>query len=77
MTFRTFTTIALAAGLLTASAAYAQQQPPAPLNLDAVPDEMPFATPYGTPITLEWAQGLIQAAIAEAGLADEHCGPRS
>jgi uncharacterized protein GlcG (DUF336 family) len=52
--------------LLTASAAYAQQQPAAPPNLDAVPDKMPFATPYGTPITLDRAQGLIQAAVAEA-----------
>jgi uncharacterized protein GlcG (DUF336 family) len=34
--------------------------------LDAVPDKMPFATPYGTPITMERAQGLIQAAVAEA-----------
>jgi uncharacterized protein GlcG (DUF336 family) len=66
MNLRTFTTIALAAGLLTASAAYAQQQPAAPPNLDAVPDKMPFATPYGTPITLDRAQGLIQAAVAEA-----------
>jgi len=63
MTLRTFATIAFAGGLLTASAAYAQQ--PAPPNLDAVPDKMPFATPYGTPITLERAQGLIQAAVAE------------
>jgi glc operon protein GlcG len=65
MTLRTFATIALATGLLTASAAYAQQQPPAPPNLDAVPDKMPFATPYGAPITLDRAQGLIQAAVAE------------
>jgi uncharacterized protein GlcG (DUF336 family) len=66
MTLRTFATFALAAGLLTASAAYAQQQPPAPPNLDAVPDKIPFATPYGAPITLERAQGLIQTAVAEA-----------
>jgi glc operon protein GlcG len=26
---------------------------------------MPFATPYGAPITLDRAQGLIQAAVAE------------
>jgi hypothetical protein len=40
MTLRTLTTIALAAGLLTAGAAFAQQQPAAPAappNLDAVP----------------------------------------
>jgi len=64
MTLRTFATIAFAGGLLTASAAYAQQ--PAPPNLDAVPDKMPFATPYGTPITLDRAQSLVQAAVAEA-----------
>lgn len=67
MTLRTLTTIALGAGLLVAGAAFAQQQPPpgAP-NLDAVPDKMPFATPYGAPITMERAQAAIQAAVAEA-----------
>jgi uncharacterized protein GlcG (DUF336 family) len=63
------TAIALAAGLFAAGSAYAQQQaaaPAAPLNLDAVPDKMPFATPYGTPITMERAQVLVQAAVAEA-----------
>jgi glc operon protein GlcG len=67
MTLRTFTKIAFAAGLLTASAALAQQQPPAGApDLNAVPDKMPFATPYGAPITMDRAQGLIQAAVAEA-----------
>ena len=67
MTLRTFAKLAFAAGLLTASAAFAQQQPLAGApNLDAVPDKMPFATPYGAPITMERAQGLIQAAVAEA-----------
>jgi len=27
---------------------------------------MPFATPYGAPITMERAQAAIQAAVAEA-----------
>jgi uncharacterized protein GlcG (DUF336 family) len=69
---RTLTTIALAAGLLAAGAAFAQQQPAAPAapaappSLDAVPDKMPFATPYGAPITMERAQAAIQAAVAEA-----------
>ena len=40
--------------------------PAAPPNLDAVPDKMPFATPYGMPITMERAQVLIQTAVAEA-----------
>jgi glc operon protein GlcG len=72
MTLRMFTAIALAAGVLAAGAAYAQQQPAAPAapaaapDLNAVPDKMPFATPYGTPVTMERAQAAIQAAVAEA-----------
>jgi uncharacterized protein GlcG (DUF336 family) len=71
MTLRMFTAIALAAGVLAAGAAYAQQQPapaaaPAAPDLNAVPDKMPFATPYGTPIAMERAQTAIQAAVAEA-----------
>ena len=69
MTLRIFTAIALAAGVFVAGAANAQQQPAAPAappNLDAVPDKMPFATPYGTPITMERAQAAIQAVVAEA-----------
>lgn len=34
--------------------------------LDVVPDEMPFDVPYGIPISLEQAQVVIQAAVAEA-----------
>ena len=45
----------------------ADQPAPPPANpLDAVPDKMPFNTPYGAPISLQRAQSLIQAAIAEA-----------
>jgi glc operon protein GlcG len=70
MTLRMFTTITLAVGLLGGGTAFAQQQPAAPApaappNLDAVPDKMPFATPYGTPVTMERAQAAIQAAVAE------------
>jgi glc operon protein GlcG len=68
MKLRTMTSIVLAAGLIAAGTAYAQQQPPpatAP-NLDAIPDKMPFDIPYGPPISLEKAQALIQAAVAEA-----------
>jgi glc operon protein GlcG len=57
--------IALAAG----SFAAAQQTPPAapPANsLDAVPEKMPFDVPYGPPISLEHASGVIAAALAEA-----------
>ena len=41
-------------------------QQPAPPNLDAIPENMPFSTPYGAPIGAERAQSLIQAAAAEA-----------
>src|SRR5450631_4575807 len=34
--------------------------------LDFVPDEMPFDTPYGPPISLDRAQAVVLAATAEA-----------
>ena len=34
--------------------------------LDVVPDEMPFDVPYGSPISLDQAQTVIHAAMAEA-----------
>ena len=34
--------------------------------LDVIPDEIPFDVPYGPPISLEQAQAVIQAAVAEA-----------
>jgi glc operon protein GlcG len=34
--------------------------------LDAIPDEIPFDVPYGVPISLDRAQAVIQAAVAEA-----------
>ena len=34
--------------------------------LDFVPDKIPFDTPYGPPISLDRAQAVIQAALAEA-----------
>ncbi len=66
MTLRIWSAIALAAGLSAAGAAQAQQAPAAPPDLNAIPDQMPFNIPFGTPISVERAQGLIQAAIAEA-----------
>lgn len=58
--------VMLGGTLLIAGAAHAQQQAsPAP-NLDAVPEKMPFATPYGPPISAERAQAAIEAAAAEA-----------
>jgi len=72
MTLRIVTAVALAAGVLAAGAAMAQQAgaptapPTAPPDLNAIPDKMPFNTPYGAPITMDRAQSLIQAAVAEA-----------
>jgi uncharacterized protein GlcG (DUF336 family) len=46
----------------------AADQPAAPAAnpLDVVPEKMPFNTPYGAPISLQRAQALIAAAMAEA-----------
>ena len=63
----TWTVVLLASGLLMAGAAHAQQPAaPAANPSDAVPEKMPFNTPYGTPISLEKAQAAIHAAVAEA-----------
>lgn len=57
----------LSATLFVAGAGNAQQPAPAaPSPLDAVPDKMPWATPYGAPISATRAQAAIQAAAAEA-----------
>lgn len=48
-----------------AAPSYAQQTP-APNPLDAVPEKMPFDVPYGPPISVERAQAVINAAVAEA-----------
>ena len=39
---------------------------PTPNPLDVIPDEIPFDVPYGFPISLERAQAVIRAAVAEA-----------
>ena len=44
----------------------AQNAAPAVNPLDAIPDKMPFAEPYGAPISLDKAQAAIAAAVAEA-----------
>jgi len=54
----------LATVTVAGGAALAQQQ--AAPDLNALPDQMPFNVPFGTPITMEKAQALVQAAIAEA-----------
>jgi glc operon protein GlcG len=67
MKLRIMTAIVLAAGLF-AGAAYAQQAAPpaAAPDLNAVPEKMPFNIPFGTPISADRAQSLIQAAVVEA-----------
>src|SRR6202040_1403543 len=49
-----------------AAAASRALQPAETNPLDFVPDKMPFDTPYGPPISLDRAQALIHAAVAEA-----------
>jgi glc operon protein GlcG len=66
MKLRILTAVFLASGMLAAGIANAQQPPAAPPDLNAIPDKMPFSNPYGAPITMERAQSLIQAAVAEA-----------
>jgi glc operon protein GlcG len=58
-------TVLLGAGI--GQAANAADAAPPPANpLDVIPDKMPFATPYGAPISLQRAQAVAQAAMAEA-----------
>ena len=38
--------------------------------LDAIPDKLPFDTPYGEPISLARAQAAVAAAVAEASKHD-------
>jgi uncharacterized protein GlcG (DUF336 family) len=56
--------LVIGATMVGSSALLAQQ--PAPPNLDAVPEKMPFSEPYGPPIGAQRAQQLIAAAAAEA-----------
>jgi uncharacterized protein GlcG (DUF336 family) len=58
------TALLVGTALLASNELRAQQ--PAPPNLDAIPEKMPFNNPYGAPIGAERAQSLIQAAAAEA-----------
>src|ERR1700678_2410677 len=50
----------------TAAAASRAQQTTEANPLDFVPDEIPFDTPYGPPISLDRAQAVIHTAVAEA-----------
>jgi glc operon protein GlcG len=66
MRMHILTAATLGAAVLAIGAVSAQQPPAAPPNLDAIPEKMPWATPYGPPISAERAQAAIQAAAAEA-----------
>ncbi len=59
-------TAALLALVAAAASSSAQQAPSAANPLDVVPEKMPFDIPYGAPVSLERAQALIAAAVAEA-----------
>jgi glc operon protein GlcG len=50
----------------SAASAGPAMQPTETNPLDFVPDNMPFDIPYGPPISLDRAQGIIHAAVAEA-----------
>jgi glc operon protein GlcG len=53
--------------LLNMGRAHAQQAGAPPTNpLDNIPEKMPFNTPYGPPIALQRAQGVLQTAMEEA-----------
>jgi len=58
------TSLLVGAAMLAGGELRAQQ--PAPPNLDAVPERMPFSNAYGAPIAAERAQSLINAAAGEA-----------
>jgi len=45
----------------------ATETPVASNPLDVIPGEIPFDVPYGLPISLEQAQAVIEASVAEAG----------
>lgn len=55
---------ALTFSALVLAAAQASAQPANPL--DAIPEKMPFDVPYGAPISLERADAVVNAALAEA-----------
>jgi len=51
---------------VSATAASRAPQPTETNPLDFVPDKIPLDTPYGPPISLDCAQAVIHAAVAEA-----------
>ena len=68
---RSFSTaLMFVAALMAAGPAAAQTPPPAAPPAQppsgGTPEQMPFATPYGTPITVDRAAGVVAAVLAEA-----------
>jgi uncharacterized protein GlcG (DUF336 family) len=66
MSARFVVIMGLLGAALPGSAPIHAQQTPAANPLDTVPDKMPFDIPYGTPISLERAEAVIAATVAEA-----------
>jgi uncharacterized protein GlcG (DUF336 family) len=67
MRIRLLSAVLLGAALLVISRGNVHQAAAqAPYPLDVVPDQMPFNTPYGGPISLQRAQSAINAALGEA-----------
>lgn len=54
--------VSLGLVLLAASASHAQPANPR----DAIPEKMPFDVPYGAPVSLERADAVLTAALAES-----------
>ena len=62
MSFKFNASALMLAALFAAGASHAQQPNP----LDAVPEKIPFGVPYGAPISLDRADAVLAAALAEA-----------
>jgi glc operon protein GlcG len=66
MSARSVVIMGLLGAALPGTAPIHAQQTPAANPLDTVPDKMPFDIPYGAPISLEHAEAVIAATVAEA-----------
>jgi uncharacterized protein GlcG (DUF336 family) len=58
--------LAACAAITFASGNVLAQQAAAPNPMDTIPENMPFDVPYGAPISLERADALLNAAVAES-----------
>lgn len=66
MSSKSFMVIAVFFTAMLVAGASRAEETQKPNPLDTVPEKMPFDLPYGAPIVLERAQGVIAAALAEA-----------